>query len=379
MTRRPATPLLRRIRASAGHLAMLAVLAGVAAFAVGAAPRIVNQYGDAGLRADLDRLPYTVRDVIISARTDVRVGPATDLLPADGAGQLDAYRRLLPAPLPSLIGAQWYTARVGPAGVQAGPGENSPDSFGGSCPPSVSVRTRSGAEQEVRLVEGRTPRSGTEVEATLARPAAAALGLRVGSDLTLGGRAGFVPIRVVGIVEQLDPGAPGWADSAVIQTSCPNPADGIRVQAALFTDAPGVRLAAESTQELATEWRYRLNTSRLGTADVPALSAAVAQARRSPPPGTLVTTGLETALSRYDAQQQAVAALLAVVQAGVLASLIGLLLLASGLLVAQRRTEFALLRARGAAVSGIAGRTLAETLLVVPVAVLAGGLAAGLL
>ena len=93
----------------------------------------------------------------------------------------------------------------------------------------------------------------------------------------------------------------------------------------------------------------------------------------------MLTSGLETSLGRYTNQQSAVAALLAVVQAGVLATLLGLIALAAGLVVDRRRAEFALIRARGGAAATIGGRLLAETLLVVPAAVLAGWLAGALL
>jgi putative ABC transport system permease protein len=367
---------LRRARAFAGQLALLAALTVVAALLVSGVPRVANRYTDDGLRADLARLPHTVRDLTVAALPAPSPDLVTERLAVNGDQQLDAYRAQLPAPAPGLIGGQWYTVRVGPGGVESG-GDQAP--FVGACTPSLSVRTLSGADRAIRLVEGRAPASAGTVEAMLARPAAAALGLRVGSTFTLTGLLGPVPIRVVGVFEQLDPAAPMWADMPLTQTSCPNPADGVRVQAGLLTDAPGVRLAGERTGELATEWRYRMDETRLSAPDVPALATAVAAARRDPPPQTNLITGLDAALARYAAQQDAVAALLAVVQAGVIATLLGLLLLAAALVVEQRRAEFALIRARGGAAVTIGGRLLAETLLVAPAAVVVGWLAGSLL
>lgn len=363
--------LLRRARASAGELALLATLALVAAVLVSVVPKLANGYTDAGLRSDIARLPYTARDLTFGSVTSPAPGD-----PLDGDDRLGEYRQRLAAPLPGLVGDQWYTARVGPTGVRAG-GAVAP--YVGNCTPSLSVRTLTGADEAIRMVEGRAPASARVVEATMARPAAAAARLRVGSTFTLVGRAGPVPVRVVGIFEQVDPAAPIWDDMPLTRTSCPNPGDGAVVRAGLLTDNAGIRLAAERTGEVVQEWRYRLDGDRLSAPDVPAVAAAVAAARRDPPLETALISGLETSLSRFASQQVAVAALLAVVQAGVLATLLGLIALGAGLVADRRRAEFALIRARGGAAVVIGGRLLAETLLVVPAAVLVGLVAGALL
>ena len=370
------TALLRRARASAAELALLAALALVGALLVSGVPKLANGYTDAGLRADIARLPPTARDLTFASVPVRFPRDPTDDPVLDGARRLDTYRQRLPAPLPELIGDQWYTARVGPTGVRTS-GDVAP--FLGNCTPGLSVRTLTGAGPAIRMVEGRPPASAGTVEATVARPAAAAAGLRVGSTFTLTGSYGPVPVRVVGIFDQVDPAATIWAGMPLTQTSCPNPADGATVRAGLLTDDAGVQLAAESTGDVVHEWRYRIAEDRLTAPDVPALAAAVAAARRDAPPRTLLNSGLESSLTRYSNQQSAVAALLAVVQAGVLATLLGLIALAAGLVVDRRRAEFALIRARGGAAATIGGRLLAETLLVVPAAVLAGLFAGALL
>ncbi|UQU62896.1 ABC transporter permease [Couchioplanes caeruleus] len=367
------TAVLRRARAYAGELALLALLALVATVLVSGVPKVANGYTDAGLRADIARLPDTVRDLTFrSVPAGFAQRPDDDVV-RDGADRLDAYRKRLPAPLPGLISEQWYTARLGPAGVSTG-GDVAP--FSGKCPPSLSVRTLTGADRATRMVQGRAPASAGTIEATVARPAAAAVGLRVGSTFTLTGSQGTVPVRVVGIFEQLDPAAAMWTGMPLTRTSCPNPSDGTVVQAGLLTDPAGIRLAADRTDDVVHEWRYRLDEDRLSARDVPALAAAVASARRNAPALTVLAGDLEAVLSRYTREQDAVAALLAVVQAGVLATLLGLTALAAGLVADRRRAEFALIRARGGAAATIGGRLLAETLLVVPAAVLAGRLAA---
>ncbi len=370
------TAVLRRARAFAGLLGLLAALALVAALLVSGVPKAANGYTDEGLRTDIARLPHTARDLTFGSLPVRFPRDPTQEVILDGEERLDTYRERLAAPLPGLIGEQWYTARVGPTGVRTS-GDVAP--YLGNCTPSLSVRTLTGADDAIRMVEGRPPASADTVEATIARPAAAAAGLRVGSTFTLIGSYGPAPVRVVGIFEQLDPAATIWADMPLTQTSCPNPADGAIVRAGLLTDAAGVRLAGDRTGDLVHEWRYRLAENRLSAPDVPGLATAVADARRRPPSGTALTSGLEASLARFTREQDAVAALLAVVQTGVVATLLGLVALAAGLVVERRRAEFALIRARGGAAATVGARLLTETLLVAPAAVLAGWLAAAAL
>ena len=126
----------------------------------------------------------------------------------------------------------------------------------------------------------------------MARPAAAAVGLRVGSTFTLTGSIQPVSVRVVGIFEQLDPAATIWADMPLTQTACPNPDDGNRVRAGLLTDLRGHPAGRRPNRRRGDEWRYRLDENRLSAPEVPALAAAVAAARRDAPPQTVLNSGL---------------------------------------------------------------------------------------
>ena len=164
------------------------------------------------------------------------------------------------------------------------------------------------------------------------------------------------------------------------QTYCPNPADGVRVRAGLLTDTPGIRLAGEDTGELATEWRYRLDETRLSAPDVPALAAAVAAARRDPPAQTqsdhAVSTrrsaGTRTSRTRSPRCWPSCRRACWRPCSACCCS-------PAALVVERRRAEFALIRARGGAAATIGGRLLGETLLVAPAAVVAGWLAGSLL
>lgn len=356
--------LLRRVRVSAGNLALLGVLSLVAALLVTGAPRLANRYADQGLGQDIGPLPHQVRDLTYTTRPNPHA--AAD---PTAAADLDTIRTRLPDPLPALIGQQWFAAQVGPESVRiSGPG------WPENCPPVLPLRYQTGVEPAARMVQGRWPASqGTTVEAVVSAAAADVTGLRVGSAFTMTGNGGgTVRVHVVGVYEPVDPAAPIWADLGPVDATCP---EGLTRRAAVLTDPAGLAEAARRVEVLHHEWRYRIAEERLTTAALPALLTAVASSGRTPPePGLSLVTGLDTALAAFAAQHRSVQALLAVVQAGVLATLFGLVLLAARLAVERRRTEFSLLRARGATAVGIGLRTLRETGLVLPAGTLAGWL-----
>jgi putative ABC transport system permease protein len=369
------TGILRRVRAYAGLFALLSALAFVAALLATGTPRVVNHLADRALRGDVTRLPHGARDVTLVVRPDTQGFPID--VPA-AARLLDRYRSAMPAPLPGVIGQQWFAASVGPAGastvVPAGPRTD------------LGLRVQTGVREAARLTTGRWPASTSQGRPEIAVSTAVAtkLGLRPGLVLELrGGLGAGVDVLVVGVFTPLDPAAPVWDDMPLaVDTPWPLPDQPFRAVA--LTDEAGLASAAAGLDELVYTWRYRIDERRLDGDLVEPLSAAVAGVRRGPPSpsemgafidpriATAASSGLDAALARFAAQSRAARSLLTVVQAGLLATLLGLVALAAGLAVERRREEFALLRARGASVLRIGLRTLAEPLVVVPVAVLAG-------
>ncbi|MFY1674157.1 ABC transporter permease [Plantactinospora sp. WMMB334] len=358
------------MRVFAGYLGLLGVLGLVAALLVTGAPRLANGYADDGLRHDVRALPYQVRDLTFTASVYSTEGPDA----AAAAGVLDRFRTRLPGPLPSLVGQQWFAGRIGPKDLDV---SGEAPALRGLCRPELPLRGQAGIEREMRMVQGRWPASTGGVEAVLSREAAGILGLGVGTVVVLTGRGidrGSVPIRIVGLYEPIDPAAPSWDAIRIAEVPCPDPGAGTTHRAPLLTDLPGLTGAARRLG-VTYEWRYRVDEERTTTADIPEVLAAVGASRRTPPEsGLVLATGLDTAVARFDAQLRAVRALLAVVQAGILATLSGLVVLAAGLAVQRRREEFTLLRARGAAAVQVGARTLREAVGVLPVAVLAGWL-----
>jgi putative ABC transport system permease protein len=245
----------------------------------------------------------------------------------------------------------------------------------GECPDMVKVRYQTGADQAITIVEGRAPKTGTVPELLIGQDAAAALGVTVGKRVSLGSHGGTSQAVFVGVFTPVNPAAPIWSGQELAPGACPDPREGQRDEAVLLTDRAGAAGIGKGLGTLGDRWRYRLD-ERLITADrVETLNRAVGAARRTPPEGTALQSSLDHTLAEFQEQAGAVRALLAVVQAGILATAAGLILLAARLMADRRRAEFALVRARGGAVRTVAGRTLRETLTVVPLAVLAGWLA----
>ncbi|GIF05580.1 ABC transporter permease [Actinoplanes siamensis] len=355
--------VLRRVRAFSGQLLLLAVLGGLTAFLVSGPARLANGRTDDGLRGDIRRLAAANRDLTFSG-----VHVLGEISSATGAGRVPTIRQELPGPLPGLISGAWYIAETGQAGIL--PAGAAPR----SCPDVAVLRYQPATAAAIRVVAGRAPESAQITEAMVSEDAAQALRLKVGDRLAMNARWGSAPIRVAGVFAPVNPADPIWSDQQLAKGGCPDPLDGLREEAVLLTDQEGARAAGSLINDLTDRWRYRLDENRITADQVPALTRAVAEARRTPPEKTTVQSSVDSTLAEFDRQVHAVRSLLAVVQAGILATAAGLILLAARLMTDRRRPEFALLRARGGAVRAVAARTFQEVLVVVPAAVAIGWL-----
>ncbi|SCL36357.1 putative ABC transport system permease protein [Micromonospora nigra] len=364
----------RRIRAYAGQVGLLAVLGLVAALLLTAAPRLANHHADQALRADLVRLPHQARDLSVTVdQRPERVGTA-----AAGLADLDPIAEALPSPLPDLIGQRWYGAWLAPETMTAD-GDVAP--MNGGAAKQVGLRAQTGVEEAATLTSGRWPatRPGQPVELAVSQRTARTLSLAPGTRLRLTGSGGGAraDATVVGVFTPRDAADPVWDDLASALDPIVPATDGDPYVTIAVTDWTGLdSVAVRTATQARYGWRYRVDETRLDASQLTQVSAAVAQARRTQwRPDAVVQTSLDFAVDRFGAQLRAVRALLAVVQAGLVASVVGLILLAAGLAVRRRGAELALLRARGASLPAIGVRTLAETVPVQPLAVLAGWLA----
>ncbi|MDQ7905472.1 ABC transporter permease [Phytohabitans sp. ZYX-F-186] len=361
--------VLWRVRVFAGQFGLLAALVLAAGLLITAAPRLANDLTDRALREDVARLPYSARDVTLNGQPDPRdaapVGPAQAALPV--------HRDRMPAPLPGLVSESWFAAGVEGAGfAPAGPRTR------------FSLRTQAGMADRVRMTAGRWPENGpqvTAVEVAVSTATAEQLGASVGTILKIdpatgvGAGAGLPRVAIVGVFEPLDRADRAWDTLRLALVPFPGLPGIPEVPPAVMpvTDGPGLDAAARSLGPVSLSWRYRLDETRLDGGSLQSVINALSEVKRTPPaPGLSTSTSLDGTLVRFDGQLRAVSALLAVVQAGLVATLLGLIGLAAALAVERRREEFALVRARGGTIAAIGGRALAESLVVLPLAAAAG-------
>ncbi|WP_305783119.1 FtsX-like permease family protein [Symbioplanes lichenis] len=364
--------VLRRVRAYAGNLGLLAALTLVAALIAAGVPRLANHYTDEGLRSDVGGLSWEARDLIFATNPD-----ETDGIRATAG---DGFRQLvsggLPAPIPGFVEDSWFRASVEAPGTTL----SGPAPYNAKCRPTVRALYQTGAAAAVRMVEGRLPKSASRAEAVVTAEAAALAGLKVGTTLTVATEYGTAALRIVGVYQPLDSASPQWAGTATERISCPAIDDGFTWRATALTDAAGAELAGRETALLRYQWRYRLRAEALTAPDIEPLTTAIVQARREPPRDYLsLSTGLDRELTVFAGRLHGARATVAVVQAGLIVTVAGLMVLAALLMADRRRAEQVLLRARGASSGRTAARALAEAALVGIPAVALGRLAASLL
>ncbi|MGN9908197.1 FtsX-like permease family protein [Phytohabitans sp. LJ34] len=362
--------VLWRVRVFAGQFGLLAALALVAALLITAAPRLANDLTDRALREDVARLPYSARDITLEQRPD---SVADDPKLGSAEAALATHRDRMPAQVRGLIGDAWFTAGIeGVTFAPAGPRTQ----FG--------LRTQAGMTDRVRVTAGRWPANGPEVrgiEVAVSTAVAKQLGASVGTVLEVdpapqrGVGAGLPAVTVVGVFEPVDATDRAWDTLRLALEPFAGLPPETPGAVMAVTDGPGLGTAARSLGPLSLTWRYRIDEKRLDGGMLEPLITAFAEVKRTPPaPGLTTSTNLDATLVRFDGQLRAVSALLAVVQAGLVATLLGLIALAAALAVERRREEFALLRARGGTIAAIGGRALAESLVVLPLATAAGWL-----
>ncbi|MEU4570376.1 ABC transporter permease [Micromonospora sp. NPDC023956] len=361
-----------RLRTFAGPAVLLALLGLVAAVLVTGAPRLTNHLADRSLHADLAPLPHQVRDLTIEVD-----GGADGAAPAGSAGALERFHAALPPPLPALVDQRWQAGAVAPDEVSTS-GDVGPLAEGGTV--QLGLRTQTGLPEATRLTAGTWPDTGPgqPVQVAVSQAVADTLALRPGTRLgvTAPGR-GTTTLLVTGVFTPVRPADPLWAAMPQAVEPVLPVNDGDPFVAVAVTDPAGLAAAGRAGLPVTHSWRYRFDHHRLDSSTVEPVAAAVGAARRTQwLPGATVQTSLDTQLVRFGEQLTSVRNLLAVVQAGLLASLLGLILLAARVAVQTRRAELTLLRSRGASLAAIGRHTLAEAALPQPAAVAAGALLA---
>lgn len=390
-----------RLRAAPGAAVALALLVGLAACLAGAFPRAVDRYEDAGLQRTLRQARPEHTTVRVSAPQ-----PDLGLLPERRAAALRPdvlerqYEKVLGA-VGSPLSVQRAQSAYGVAGTvsPAVPDPWLPRPTG--LPARISLAAQNGLADHARVRTGRLPRaphpvdaSTPEVEAAVTAATAKALHIEVGSvvHMPAPGRDPLA-VRVTGILVPRDPDGAYWSTVPLLRTptlvTLPTPGpdpDKYWLGALLLAPEAAPALLGTSTNP-ARYWHLAPALGGLHAHDLDRLRPAVAalesgpglqRARAVTDDGTDIDTGLDDALASFSRLRSGIAPLVSVAAAGTATVVAVVLLMTGGLAADRRRAELALLRARGASLSGLAGRLLAETAVIaVPAGAL--GLAASLL
>ncbi|MCW3844596.1 hypothetical protein ONA70_31410 [Micromonospora yasonensis] len=360
----------RRVRAYGGQFLLLAALAAVVMLLISAVPRVVNWRTDQGLRTLLASQPAEKRDVTYSTGEPIfNAGNGTSLMAAFEA-DLPRKQAEMPPDVRRLVDQRWFTAETDPGRVTG------PDLAAKNLLVDLGLRNMPGIAEAGTLTEGRWPDKGAEagqpVQVALAAEVATKLNLRAGSELTLagpesptsGGAPDPVRVSVVGVFEPRERGDGIWQGLPSILRVVEPQGDAEPFIALGVVDGVALDHLSADGWGLWFSWRYRLGTEDVTAREVPGLIENLQRMSREAQGFTFVQ-GLDIPLREFMTAVAAAHTVLAVIAAGVLATLAGLVVLAAGLTVRRRRAEFALLRARGGTVTAGVRRSLAESLLVV--------------
>ncbi|WP_200209206.1 ABC transporter permease [Micromonospora coerulea] len=372
----------RRVRAYGGHFLLLAVLTLVTALLITAVPRVADRLTGQGLREHMAGQPMAHRELLYTTTEEPVTGPNAAVA-GTRAGELNSLQQRMPPAVQGSIGERWYAARTA-FGRLTGPDLSADKGL-----VDLSLRTTGGVREAASLVEGRWPEAGVtddgSVELALAETVTRPLGLRPGNQLRVsildssGKPLNRKKISLVGVFRPADPSAGVWDALPSLLRLTPPVGEGQPFLIVGVTADPGIDAMAAAGWPVGFAWRYRIAPDRLTPGQLDALIAGLSTLERTRPAGLSLTQGADIPLRRFAASLAAARTLLAVIAAGLLATLAGLTILAARLAARRRRDEYVLLRARGGSTGAVLRRGLAESALVLPAAAGAGWLLGGLL
>ncbi|MEU1810489.1 FtsX-like permease family protein [Micromonospora aurantiaca (nom. illeg.)] len=372
----------RRVRAYGGQFLLLAVLTLVTALLITGVPRVADRLTGQGLTEYVAGQPVARRDLTYSTAPDV-VSPSDQPVVAGRGAQLAAIEEKMPADVRDTIGERWFVAQTVPGRLR-GPALSDDKGL-----IDLHLRAGTGIREAATLVDGRWPERGVTpagaIEVTLAETIATTLGVAAGDRfrLSLLDAGGDVlksrPVELVGVWRPNDPADGVWDTLPSMLTLAPPEGDGDPFVGVAYTADAGLNSITGREWPVTFGWRYRIAPDRLEPARLDALIAGVDGLERTRPTVATLSQGVDIPLRRFADSLAAARTLLAVIAAGLLATLAGLTLLAARLAARRRRAEFHLIRARGGSTGAVLRRGLAESLLVLPAAAGIGWLLGGLL
>jgi putative ABC transport system permease protein len=399
---------LVRLRAHAGSWTLVALLAAATTLSVTVAGPAVTAIEDRALRQALAAAPYHHRDITITQQSRPELAALRRTRLPGAAEMRDEVEAAMPPVLRDAFSSGWGYQRtvVGPqepprSGLGAslvGDGVTAaPDGWA----PVVALHHQTDLAAEITVVDGSPPATAPGsgvIEVMADQQVAATLGLRVGEHYLLRpGQLGIppapppdgtgLPVRLSGVFIPRDRSAAVWEPvpelltTTVMRVPAATPWPRA-IRADLVTDQAAFDLLYDHGHQVdlrpQTVARFRIDEQRVDAAWAaeagPALIGLTSDHR-----GRQMLTSLGGLLVEHRAQAAATHAVSAVVAAGIVGVLVGLLLLAARLLVARRRDELVLLRQRGGSATRVVGRLMAEAGWVVLPGAAAGWLTARVL
>ncbi|MFD5105819.1 FtsX-like permease family protein [Streptomyces cinereoruber] len=389
-TPRAVAPWVRtRLRTAPRAAAALALLVLVTAYLAAALPRAVDRYETEGLRHGI--ASAAPRDSVLELTSPLPVATPSQyaevLSPDALRKRSDELRALLPDPIRTDPAQTAHGVRTVARLEGLDPWLPRPDGIS----PQFVLSSPSGLDRHATLRQGRPAAGGPlRPEAVVTAKTAEALRLKPGAVVHVPSRNGErVAVTVTGIVEPHGPDAPYWAVEPLLRAPALAPLVGDEVkyfwQAALLLSPDSAASLLATAGEPEVFFRYAPTADHLTARDTDRLSAALHSVGGGPDlvkltravGGNLtVTTGLDEIVDAYRSMRDAIDPVVAVAVFGIGAVAAVVLAMTGGLFVARRDAELALLRSRGASLTGIGLRLLGETSAVaVPAAALALGLA----
>ncbi|MEV4542701.1 FtsX-like permease family protein [Micromonospora echinaurantiaca] len=367
---------IRRVRAHGGQFLLLAMLTLVVSLLISGVPRVVNRLAEQGLREHLAGQPAARRDLTYSTQPLTAAPGATKLVEAYQR-ELDTLQAGMPPAVRDAVAQRWYAAeseqhRVTGRHLAAK-----------NLLVDLALRTMPGVQEAATLVEGHWPEDrgapDQPVQVALNTDVARRLNLSVGSRLQMAtgtpdDTSARLPVTVVGLFEPIDRSDGIWDNLPSALEVVEPPGDGMPFIGVGLVSPAGLDGQALVGVPLRFSWRYRVGAEGIDARKLGQMIDSIEQMKRETPPRRTLVQGLDIPLREFAAALTAARTLLAVIAAGVLATLAGLVALAATLSTRRRREEFTLLRARGGSATAGARRSLAESLLVIPVAAAAGWL-----
>ncbi|MFJ5773433.1 FtsX-like permease family protein [Streptomyces sp. NPDC093094] len=383
-----------RLRAAPGAAWALAVLVALTACLAAAFPRALDRHQDAGLRrAVADARPdrTTFRLYAPPPGSQLPQGDRESAMrPARLAAGQSAVLDALHAPFAADPEQSSY-------GVRTDTHMEVPDTFlarPSGLPAHVTLVAQNALARHSRTAEGRLPRAaagsvtaGTaEVEAAVTAETAKHLRIRVGSVIHVPRPGRPLAVRITGVLTPREPSGAYWSTQPVLRTPAliyvPDDPDHSAYWLGALLLAPEAGPALLGTAgDPVRYWQPAPDPDALHSHDLDRLRSAVASLEAGPSLSevrsytddrTEASTDLDEILGAYEGLRDSITPLIAVAAFGAGTVALVVLVTAGGLAADRRRHELALLRARGASLTGLALRLLGETTTVALPAAAAG-------